>query len=473
MARRKIPTVLIFILLLGLVLRLIDLGQSFWLDEASQAVMSSQSPAAIWSNRPGDFHPPLYYFLVHFWMYLGRSEVWLRLPSVIFGVANLYVVYLLADRLLPDLRLRLRQFILSSGEVAAFLLAINPFHVYYSQELRSYMLMCLMGTVSLYLLYTRRYWQLALANALLFYTHYSSVMLFLAETVYIIVYVRRDIRRFLISGLLFAVLITPWIPRLLSQLAAGSSIDAYLPGWRQVLSLSPLKALPVTLFKLAAGRMNFISVPVYYSYIVFVFAVVFLGFRAAKSHRRFLFTMAFTPVFLMILISFVFPQNQPFRVIFILPVLVIIFTQACVKYPKLFLTLFVYIALTGNLLYFTRPRLQREQWRQAIEFLSGRATAQSLVIVKFSDKFSPFYWYDPSLPVMAAVSAFPAQAPDVAGNLDSLSSGTVKDVYLLDYLTDLTDPRRYVESVLGELGFSPAKIYDFSGVGFIRQYSRT
>ena len=458
------------ILILGFSLRLINLGQSFWLDEASQAVMSSQSIAWIWSGRGSDFHPPLYYLLVHFWELFGRSEIWLRLPSVIFGTANIYLICLLANHLLPDLKLKIRRWSFSAGEVSAFLLAINPFHIYYSQEFRSYMLLCFLGTLAIYLLHLRRFWWLALVNVLLFYTHYSSVPLFLTQFLYILLYDKRDLKRFMKSGLLFAVLIMPWIPELVRQLSSGLNIDNYFPGWRQILSLSPLKALPVTLFKLVAGRINFISTVVYLSYIIFVFAVVFLAFRAVKFQRRFLFTLTLTPIILMILISFIFPQNQPFRVIYILPVLMIIFTQACLKFPKLFLTLFIYIALVGNLAYFTRPRLQREQWRQAIEFLAGRNSGASSIVAKFPDKFSPFYWYNPELPVIASVPVFPARSADVASSLSSLPLQGIKTVYVLDYLGDLTDPNREVDRTISDLGYIKEKTFNFEGVGFIHHY---
>ncbi len=468
----KISKSLLLILILGFGLRLVNLGQSFWLDEASQAVMSSQSVASIWSGRGSDFHPPLYYLLIHFWELFGRSETWLRLPSVLFGVANLYLVYLLANRLLPDLKLKIRNRSFSAGEVSAFLLAINPFHIYYSQEFRSYMLLCFLGTLAVYLLHLRRFWWLAAVNALLFYTHYSSVPLFLTQFLYILLYDKRDLKRFITSGLLFVILILPWMPELVKQMSSGINIDSYLPGWRQVLSLSPLKALPVTLFKLVAGRINFISTIVYLTYIIFVFAVVFLAFRAVKFQRRFLFTLALTPIILMILISFVFPQNQPFRVIYILPVLMIIFAQACLKFPKLFLTLFIYIALVGNLAYFTRPRLQREQWRQAIEFLAGRYSDTASIVVKFSDKFSPFYWYNPQLPVIASVHGYPARSAQVASSLSSLPLNGVKTVFLLDYLGDLTDPNREVDRVIMDLGYTKEKTFNFEGVGFIHLYHR-
>ena len=129
---------LILILILGSGLRLIKLDQSFWLDEASQAQLSSMSLSQIWSNRPGDFHPPLFYFLAHYWLQLGRSETWLRLLPISFGILNIAVIYYLAYAINPKL-----------GLTAAFLLAINPFHVYYSQEFRMYSLLALLGTLSM------------------------------------------------------------------------------------------------------------------------------------------------------------------------------------------------------------------------------------------------------------------------------------------------------------------------------------
>src|SRR3989344_8831102 len=97
MAKDKI--IIILILLLGLGLRLINLNQSFWLDEASQAQLSSLSLSQIWFSRPADFHPPLFYFLAHFWLQIGRSETWLRLLPVLFGVLTIYVIYILGKKL--------------------------------------------------------------------------------------------------------------------------------------------------------------------------------------------------------------------------------------------------------------------------------------------------------------------------------------------------------------------------------------
>ncbi|OGC91949.1 hypothetical protein A3D85_02495 [Candidatus Amesbacteria bacterium RIFCSPHIGHO2_02_FULL_47_9] len=453
MAKEKL--FLIFVLVFGLGLRLINLNQSFWLDETSQAHLSSLSLFQIWSGRGGDFHPPLFYFLAHFWMQFSRSETWLRLLPVSFGAANIYVVYIFARKHF------------SQGLLTSFLFAIAPFHIYYSQEFRSYSLLCLLGTLAMYFLLSKKFSSLALTNLLLLYTHYSSVFLLLSQVVYLVIYERKSLSKYTIQNLLFILLYLPWLPQFLSQLKAGTSIDVYLPGWRDVLSISPLKALPVLIFKLVAGRITILSRPLYGIYIAFVFGVVFAALYLAKSlHKRFLFVWIFVPVFTMMAVSLFLPQTQPFRLIYVLPALVFLFSSAISRYPKMFLTFFFYIFIFGSLLYFTRPRLQREQWRQAITFLQSQNLP---VLVKFADKFAPFYWYSPSLAITPVISSYPAK-PDQVANI--LSQITSPQVLLLQYLTDLTDPDRQVDINLQDLGYQNTRTYNFEGVGFIEKYQR-
>ena len=459
---------LILILGLALVLRLINLGQSLWLDEAAQAEMSAKSISYIWEGRGGDFHPPLYYVLAHFWMKLGQSEIWLRLPSVIAGVATVYVVYLLAGKLHSGKVVFGKKYSVDFSLLAAFFTAINPFLIYYSQEFRSYSLLGLLGTSAMYFLFTRSYWKLSLINTLLFYTHYSSVFLFLAQIVFVFFYRRSDLRRFLTGVLVSAVLYLPWFPHLLQQLHSGVNIDIYLPGWRNVLSISPLKALPVILFKLIAGRISFISRYLYGVYIVFVFAGAFLSFLISRTQKSFLSVWLLVPLLTLIVTSLALPQNQPFRVIYIAPAICLMLASAAIRFPKLILAFVLYVALVGNIAYFTRPRLQREQWRQAASFLTS---VQAPVIVKFPASFAPLAWYAPSLPVVPAVSDFPARPEQVAANLSSLQ-GYPGNIYLMEYLTGLTDPNREVDQVLKDLGFAPSGTYNFEGVGFIYKYQR-
>jgi uncharacterized membrane protein len=468
----KIPRSLVLVLVLGLLLRLVNLGQSFWLDEASQAQMSSWPISRIWSDRSGDFHPPLFYILAHIWLQFGQSEVWLRTLPLLFGLLNIGVVYLLGRKILPKQKTSLFKKTVGSEELAAFFLAINPFHIYYSQEFRSYSLLSLLGTMSMYFLFTRNFLWLSLTNATLIYTHYSSFFIILAQVTYLLFYKRGDLKPFFRNSIISLLLFLPWIPQLLSQLSVGVDIDSFFPGWRSLLSVSGFKILPLTFFKLVAGRINFLSGYIYFAYIIFVLGSVFASFRFAKQNRNFLFNWTLVPVLSMIVFSLVFPQNQPFRVIYILPGLIFLFVDACIRFPKLFVTLFIYIFLVGDLSYFTRPRLQREQWRQTIDFLQANRSENSMVVVKFSDRFSPFYWYKKDLPVLAAVPRFPARPEEVSASMRPLITRNTQTVYVLDYLGELTDPDREVDQILLDTGYVKMRIYNFEGVGLVHQFEK-
>ena len=128
-----------------------------------------------------------------------------------------------------------------------------------------------------------------------------------------------------------------------------------------------------------------------------------------------------------------------------------ILAGAAVRFPKTFVTLVVYISIVGNVLYFTRPRLQREQWQQAISFLK---TQDSVVVVNFFDKFAPFYWYAPQLPVVTS---------------DKVTSD-MKEFWYMEYLTGLTDPAREFQKKLEIRNWKLVDTKNFEGVGLIYKY---
>lgn len=448
---------LIFILILSLGLRLINLNQSLWLDEAAQATLSSQSLSQIWYGRQADFHPPLFYMISHYWLAVNTSEIWLRILPVIFGVVSIGIIYLLA-RELGGAKL---------GLMSAFLLAINPFHIYYSQEFRSYSLLALLGITSFYLYYRKSKW-LGVVNAICLYTHYSGIFILLAQGFHSLFLDRKRLRFWGVNLVLTIVLTIPWIPQFISQLKGGLNIDSFLPGWRNVISLSPLKAIPLVLFKLVAGRIDIFPKYIYAIYIVFVLSVTILAIALSRGKRRLLYSWVFVPLAASIAISFWIPQTQPFRLIFILPGLLILLGEACIRFPKIFIPLLIYISIVGNFLYFTRARLQREQWREATSFLQ---TTNSSVVVKFPGPFAPMTWYAPNLKVVPVVLKFPAREPETSTIIGN-SIHNQNTVYLLEYLTGLTDPGNLVDRSIENLGFTKTETHNFEGVGFVYKYVR-
>src|SRR3989344_59299 len=131
------------ILILATTLRLINIKQSLWLDEAINVVASQNF--TFWdfvTKYPiGDFHPPGYFVLLWIWTRIGGTgEIWVRLPSVFFGIGTVWVIYLLGKELFSK----------RVGLTGSILLDFAPLHVYYSQEARMYAMATFVVTLSFF-----------------------------------------------------------------------------------------------------------------------------------------------------------------------------------------------------------------------------------------------------------------------------------------------------------------------------------
>jgi 4-amino-4-deoxy-L-arabinose transferase-like glycosyltransferase len=139
-SRRYLVLGVLILMALGLRLGRLTF-QPLWWDEGWSLYFASADVGTLLERTAVDIHPPLYYMLLHLWIGLfGSSVVAVRLLSVLIGVATVPVLYLVARRLMGE----------GGGLVAAFLLAISPFHIYYSQEVRMYGLVALFGLGATY-----------------------------------------------------------------------------------------------------------------------------------------------------------------------------------------------------------------------------------------------------------------------------------------------------------------------------------
>ena len=120
----------IFILALGL--RLYGAGtREIWYDDAFSYFLAKQSLGKIISGTAADTMPPLYYFLLHYWMKIGESLFVLRLLGVLLSLGTLAVVIDLGRRLAG----------IEAGLWAGLIVAVAPFQIYHAQELRMYTLL--------------------------------------------------------------------------------------------------------------------------------------------------------------------------------------------------------------------------------------------------------------------------------------------------------------------------------------------
>jgi 4-amino-4-deoxy-L-arabinose transferase-like glycosyltransferase len=115
--------------------------QPLWWDEGWSFYFAANDLGSILELTAVDIHPPLYYLLLKIWTTIfGSSAFSARFLSVVVGTATVPLLYATGRRLMGE----------KAGLLAAFLLAISPFHVYYSQEVRMYVLVTLLGLAAFY-----------------------------------------------------------------------------------------------------------------------------------------------------------------------------------------------------------------------------------------------------------------------------------------------------------------------------------
>lgn len=139
------PGFVILITLGGGALRLLLLGaKGMWLDETFSVWMASHSlPDLLHWVVKIDQHPPLYYFLLHYWIALTDDTAYdVRLFSTLFGTATIPIIYLIGKRMSGVVM----------GLAAAIILALSPFHIYFAQETRMYTLLTFNAAVAIYAL---------------------------------------------------------------------------------------------------------------------------------------------------------------------------------------------------------------------------------------------------------------------------------------------------------------------------------
>ncbi|MEX2314704.1 MAG: glycosyltransferase family 39 protein, partial [Thermomicrobiales bacterium] len=178
--------VLTAIIVAAAVLRLTALNrQSLWFDEIDIVVRAQQPLGTVLRTFVAEGeNGPLYNILLALWVRLaGISEIAVRFPSALAGTLAIPLIYLLARRLAGA----------PTGLLAAGLLAMSPYHVWYSQEAKMYALVVLLALASSACLVEalerdRTLWWAAYAvtTTLLFYTHVATVLIFAAQALYVV-----------------------------------------------------------------------------------------------------------------------------------------------------------------------------------------------------------------------------------------------------------------------------------------------
>lgn len=123
------------------VLSVIFSSQSLWPEQIRKAagipLPVPTLPLVVWSY---DTHPPLYYLSLHVWMWLGQSDLWVRLSSVAISMASGLALALACRRFVSR----------RSAGIALGLYALAPVVVYYGQQVRMYGMLMLATSIAMY-----------------------------------------------------------------------------------------------------------------------------------------------------------------------------------------------------------------------------------------------------------------------------------------------------------------------------------
>ena len=297
----------LFPMLLGaFALRLYHLGaDSLWYDETVSLFLARQDLASLTRHTAGDIHPPLYYYLLHFWgAFAGWSEFASAFLSLFFGVLLIALVYR-AGRVWFDK---------GAALLAALLVAISPYNLWYSQEVRMYTLGAVLGLGSVFFFVqlmqelrtnlatfqvsgfririsrltfhvSGSFLAYAVISVLGLYTLYYFAFLLVFENLVALFYLLRVtnfefrpgiaafIRHWLPSQLFMLVLYVPWLP-----VAYWQATNPPVPPWRSFTDLGTI--LLQSFSALALGQsVNWNDAPV--ALVLFLVALV-LGYGLVR-----------------------------------------------------------------------------------------------------------------------------------------------------------------------------------------------
>jgi 4-amino-4-deoxy-L-arabinose transferase-like glycosyltransferase len=413
---------LALILLLAGALRLYCLGaESLWYDETVSVYLAGESIPALVAHTAGDIHPPGYYLLLHAWTRLaGSSEFAAAFLSLFCGVLLVALAY----------RLAARTFGPAAGLLAAFLVAISPYNLWYSQEVRMYTLGAVLGLGVLGAvlpLVTRpvrrdkpwgRLAVYALCGALGLWTLYYFAFLLVAVNLLVgvwwLVERRRErvgwgwLGRWALAQAAVLLLYAPWLP-----VAWRQATTPPVPPWRGFTPLG--KLLLETWSALSLGQ----SVqPAQVWPVLLLFLALFgLGLlardrRPARSPRLpwLLAGYVFLPVLLIYLASFATPlyhvryaftYSTPFYVLVGagLAALPRLGREGKRRWPgraALWLSLAVIAVFSGISIgaYHTDPRYASDDHRAAVRFLADRWRPGDVILVNAGYAYTALvtYW---------------------------------------------------------------------------------
>ncbi|MCA9935338.1 MAG: glycosyltransferase family 39 protein [Ardenticatenaceae bacterium] len=419
---------LLTILFFAFGLRLYRLGdQSMWWDELKtleRATIPLQDLLADLISKRN--HMPLYFLLMHPWVLVGQSAFILRFFSVIWGTLSVAEMYrvgrLVAGR--------------AGGIVAALLLAVAPFHVWYSQEARMYTLLpfaLLLAhdfllqivrregedgrspSISLWLGYT-------LAMLVALYVHYFAIFIILAHYTYFAFHFRQ-MRKVALHWFIAAFVVGAFAAVWGTAVATTSGYSQAAPPWiAKIHWYDPF----LTLWNFSAGFSlpldNFAGTGLCFLYVMALLATLPFLRKQSKNWQasRLIFFWFIAPLFITTLVSldWALTHQSQFSIymdrylVIILPAFLLLvawglvtLTQARRRWLPLLIAIILMGTSMAQVSFHVNPEYARDDWAAALahitqfaepgDVIAGRGDV-SLPLTSYPHADLPYLEFPPS-----------------------------------------------------------------------------
>ena len=435
---KKNSSFFLLILLSGIVLRFWSaINKVFWFDEALAWQLSIQNLSSVLSVSAADNNPPFYYLLLHFWQIWGSSELFLRLPSFIFGLFSIFIGYKVACEFF-------------SKKVAllyTILLSLSPLWIYYSMETRAYSLWIMLIILSFYFFikilktsYFKDYLLFTLCCLFSLYTHYYTLFFLLSLNLFLILkrqkYSKLLVPFFITQAISFLAFL-PWLIIFLTN-------SHPLP-WSSSLILG----IPATFFGVALGGLGMVTLKTFFATTTpflfkFLFAGLsfFLGYlflmgllqKDKQEVKLLLLLIIFFPILLAVLTSLITPVYSPRAFIAFSFAFYLLAVRGLEKLSGniksalfLLITLLVTVILIQNLY----PPFKPQTIRMAAQFIRENSNGKPLIIHTDLLTFYPFLYYfkdNRAYQSLVYDSGLPKKTTEILGGSSTDFSETIKPV---------------------------------------------
>jgi uncharacterized membrane protein len=485
--------VVVILLVIATALRLYGLSsQSIWVDEmltlSSSGITAPLHAIDIFDN----LHGPIHSIILFLWTRIaGESELALRLPSVLFSVLSLIIIYRIVLKL-ADSR---------TAIVALALMAISPLHIWYGQEVRNYSLLLFFSALSfdsyLSLLSApgrTNFGKYVLFTFAAFLCNMSMAFLLIVQNVLFFLFPRKlSLRNLLFANVLVALLLTPWLVGMFERVELHRLVRTEPYPETQLLrgeaTFSPL-AVPYTFYVFSVGYSlgpglrelhevtGIVDLSGHLSTVLpatICFSLAFLlGAFSLRDRRKVLLLLLIWLVVPLVMVSlFAIKNFKPFNpryVIVALPAYVFILAEGLRPRAAALPGNLVRGVLIAGLLVLTAvslwnhyhvPGYQKDDFRAAAEVLNAEFAPGDVVFVEGTYEPLIYYCGDriPLLPL------FPELIRDEHG-LESFvleKSGVAGRVWLVTSRLWYADPEKRVHARFREL-FGVERELHFEGV---------